>query len=152
MIQPRTRNLYKIREKIQSQLGFILVKQPNGSRVYPMPPLARGNLKTKRMLEIEKEERQPIEALIYRGSIEDLAVQFNTMPTTIQVWRNLLRVHWTEKYLPKCEGCYWRDAVCHPHALTGNRRCRILKMCGQNELLDIKDKSVMGKDRSVFLG
>ena len=148
--QPR--NLHKIRARIQDQLSFVLVPQANGARVYPVPPIPREHLKTKRMLQIEQEEGHPIESLIFRGSLEYLGKRYNILPATVQVWRNLLHVHWREMELPKCLECTWRDRICHPNALTGNRRCRILKMCGRDDLAEVKDKSVMGPERIHFLG
>ena len=148
--QPR--NLHKIRAKIQDRLSFVMVPQANGSKIYPMPSFHRAHLKTKKMREIEKLEKQPIESLIFRGSIEHIGERYGIFPATVQVWRNLLHLHWKETELPKCNGCEWRDRACHPHRLTRLRRCRILKMCGQDELLDIKDRSVMGPERIYFLG
>jgi phage shock protein PspC (stress-responsive transcriptional regulator) len=148
----KPRNLHKIRARIQDRLSFILVPQANGARVYPIPLYHRTHLKTKKMLQIEKEEGRPIESIIYRGSVEDLGKRYNILPTTVQVWRLLLHVYWRETDLPKCAGCTWRDRACHPNRLTGIRRCRILSMCERHDLADVKDRSVMGPERHVFLG
>ena len=136
----RPRNLHTIRAKIQDKLSFILLPQANGARVYPIPPLQRAQLKTKRMLEIEKEENQAIEVLIFRGDLDKLGRLYNVHPATVQVWRNLLHLYWSEVELPRCEDCSWRDRACHPHRLTEIRRCRILKMCERSDLVDVKDR------------
>ena len=128
-----------------------MIPGPNGAKVYPIPSIPRDHLKTPYMKELEHAYKEKIEVLIYRGTLAELSRKFHISEATVQVWRNLLHLYWREAHLPKCEGCTWRDRACHPHRLITIRRCRVLAMCGQRELAEIKDRSVMGPERIHFL-
>ena len=103
-------------------------------RIVPVPPGIHTGILTKKMQFYELEIGRPIASILVQPK--------SPVPEPYYTrWRALLNLAYSDKLLPSCYNCSWRNQMCHTNQGV-MRKCRILELTHQPELQNGKRVSL----------